>query len=154
MDKYEKLISETPQDVTIDENYPFKGKLSGLYVDGNIALSDKLKTSKEKACVLAEELGHHHTSHGNIIDFNKVSNRKQEHRARMWAYNKMVGLMGLIKAFERKCHDMSEMADYLDVTEEFLKETINYYATKYGTHTTVDNYIVFFAPSFGVLKLI
>ena len=32
----------------------------------------------EKACVLAEELGHHYTTVGDIIDQKESENRKQE----------------------------------------------------------------------------
>ena len=33
--------------------------------------------------LLQEELGHHYTTHGNIIDIENAENRKQEHRARV-----------------------------------------------------------------------
>ena len=41
--------------------------LSGLYFNGNIAIEKKL-TQTQKTCVLAEELGHHYTTVGNILD--------------------------------------------------------------------------------------
>ena len=154
MDKYEKLISETPSDVNVDENYHFKGKLSGLYIDGNIALSDKLRKSKEKACILAEELGHHYTTVGDITDQTKAENRKQERQARLYAYNKLIGLRGLIQAFEKRCLCRTEMAQELEVTEEFLQEAIDCYTAKYGTHIPVDNYIIFFTPNLRILKMI
>ena len=73
--------------------------------DGRIKGKDiylrKNMDSTEKVCVLAEELGHHHTSVGNILDMTDISNRKQERQARLWGYNKLIGLSGLIKAYER-----------------------------------------------------
>ena len=39
-----------------------------------------------------------------------------------------------------------EMADYLDVTEDFLKDALKSYRRKYGIYTEIDNYIVFFEP--------
>jgi len=154
MDEYEKLIAETPFDVNIDENHHFKGKLSGLYVDGNIALSDKLKTSKEKVCVLAEELGHHHTTYGNIIDMRQAVNRKQERKARLWGYNRLIGLYGLIRAFEKGCRNKHEIAEYLEVTEDYLDEAMKCYREKYGEGKGVDNYYVSFEPSLQILKMI
>ncbi len=63
LNKYEELLEEAAsQNISVDENFPFHGNLKGLYVDQNIALSDQLETSAEKACILAEELGHHYTS--------------------------------------------------------------------------------------------
>ena len=153
--KYDKLLDEaTSNGVYVIENANFESDSDGLINKDVIGINRKIKTTTQKACVLAEELGHYHTTTGNIIDLKQAINRKQEHRARVWAYNKMIGLMGLIRTYEKKCHDISEMASHLDVTEEFLKEAISYYSAKYGTHAMVDNYIVFFAPSFGVLKLI
>ena len=49
--------------------------LKGLYYNGNIAIEKKL-TQNQKACVLAEELGHHYTTVGDIIDQTEVNNRK------------------------------------------------------------------------------
>lgn len=126
--------------------------LKGLYVDKNIAL-EKTMTATEKACVLAEELGHHYTTVGNILEQSTVENRKQEHLARLWAYNKQIGLMGLIKAYEHGCQSQSEAAEYLQVTERFLTDAVYCYKNKYGIYTTVDNYIIYFEPSLMVGKL-
>ena len=50
-------------------HYPFEtDRIKGLYSDGTIAISTDMKTDAEKACVLAEELGHHYTTYGNILD--------------------------------------------------------------------------------------
>ena len=60
--------------------------LKGFYYAGNIAIEKKL-SSIEKSCVLAEELGHHYTSYGDIMDQDIVQNRKQELRARLRGYD-------------------------------------------------------------------
>lgn len=49
-------------------------------------------TQTEKSCVLAEEIGRRYTTIGDILDQNDMNNRKQELRARLWAYNKQIGL--------------------------------------------------------------
>lgn len=127
--------------------------LKGLYVDGNIAIH-KSMSDTEKSCVLAEELGHHYTTFGNILDMKDAKNRKQEQQARLWAYNKQVGLAGLVKAYNRGCRCRTEVAEYLDVTEEFLAEAINCYRGKYGMCTKVDNYVIFFEPCLAVMEQI
>ena len=107
----------------------------------------------EKACVLAEELGHYHTTTGNILDQSKVENRKQEYHARLWAYNKQIGLMGIVRAYQYGCQNSYEMADYLGVTEEFLADALKAYKSKYGICATVDNYIVYFEPYVGIMEI-
>lgn len=155
MTKYEDLLHEATKDgLSVDEDYSFKGNLSGLYVDGNIALSNQLHTTSEKTCVLAEELGHHYTSVGNILDMSDIQNRKQERQARLWAYNRLIGLRGIIKAYEAGCQNRYEVAEYLEVTEECLQECIEIYSDKYGEYTTVDNYVIYFQPNLVVMEMI
>lgn len=127
--------------------------LKGLYVNGHIAINSKM-SGTEKACVLAEELGHHYTSYGNILDQNDASNRKQELRARAWAYNKQIGLLGLIRAYEYGCRNRFEIAEYLEVTEEVLEECLVFYRNKYGMCQNVDNYVVYFVPNLVIMKRI
>lgn len=125
--------------------------LKGLYVNGRIAINAKMSDT-EKACVLAEELGHHYTTYGNILDQSDTSNRKQELRARAWAYNKQIGLLGLIRAYGHGCRNRFEIAEYLEVTEEVLEECLVFYRNKYGKRTNVDNYVVYFIPNLVIMK--
>jgi len=152
MNMYEKLLTDN-NDVNVVEK-SFKSRAKGLIKGKNIAIRKDLATSTEKACILAEELGHHHTSVGDITDQTKTENRKQERQARLYAYNKLIGLRGLIQAFEKRCLCRTEMAQELEVTEEFLQEAIDCYTAKYGTHIPVDNYIIFFTPNLRILKMI
>ncbi len=149
---------EKLEQIALDENidvisYDFTGtRISGMYCDGTIALSKGLKTSAERACVLAEELGHHYTSHGDIIDITDVSNRKQEYRARLYAYDLQVGLLGIIQAFEAGCQNRYEMAEFLGTSEEFLAEALECYRSKYSPCVSIDNYVIFFEPCLGIMK--
>lgn len=151
MNAYEQLLSSSGENIIVVEKN-FKSQAKGLCKGNKIGISKAISTSTEKACILAEELGHHYTTVGNILGQSSVSNRKQELRARMWAYNKLIGLMGIIKSYEHGCQSYHEMAEYLDVTEEFLRDALKRYHQKYGVCTTVDNYIIYFEP-LGVVKM-
>ena len=65
-----------------------------------IAISDRLETSTEKACVLAEEIGHYHTAVGDIINLQDIENLKQEQKGRLHGYNRMIGLRDIISAID------------------------------------------------------
>lgn len=154
MNKFEKLEDVAYQDDVDVLNYRFESNnIKGLYCDGVIAIREDM-TIPEKTCALAEELGHHETSVGNILDMTSAVNRKQERQARFWAYNKQIGLFGLVRAFEHGCQNRFEIAEYLEVTEEFLEECIECYRNKYGICKRVDNYVVYFIPQLSVMKLI
>lgn len=152
MNNYECLIDEAYEDGIETHELDFSSdRIKGLYYNGNIALNKRF-TNVEKACYMAEELGHDKTSVGNILDLNKFENQKQERQARLWGYNKLIGLEGLVKAFDKGCQSRYEIADFLDVTEEFLDECIAYYTQKYGIYTIYKNYTICFIPFLTIGK--
>lgn len=61
---------------------PLKYRFKGLYKNNKIIIDSNIETNSEKTCILAEELGYHFTSHGDIIDQNDTGNVKQELRVR------------------------------------------------------------------------
>ena len=141
---YENLLIEYSNSHLIikEKDLPVnKGRIKG----NKIAIRRNLST-KEKCCVLAEELGHCYTTVGNILDQSDEWSRKQEQQARFWAYNKLIGLNGIVNSYKHGCHNLYEMAEYLDVTESFLADALERYRSKYGVFTTLDNYIIYFEP--------
>lgn len=149
---YEELLLEADNNNLITKELPLpvsKGRIKG----NRIAIRSGM-TETEKKCVLAEELGHHYTAVGDILDQSSAENRKQELRGRILAYNKLVGLRGIISAYNHHCQDISETAEYLEVTEAFLNDAISYYKSKHGICTTVDNYAIIFEPTIAVVELI
>lgn len=155
MNSFERLEDEACKDGIDVISWKFQSeRIKGLYSDGIIGINERLETSVEKTCTLAEELGHHHTSVGNIIDMENVSNRKQERQARIWGYNKLIGLNGIIQAFEAGCQSAHEAAEYLEVTEEYLNEAVECYRDKYGACKEIDNYIIYFIPNLAVIKMV
>lgn len=97
-------------------------------IKGNrIAIRKDIDTSRKKACVLAEELGHHATSAGDILNQNDANNRRQERAARKWAYEKIVPIENIRFALKDGHTEVWDMAEYLDVDEEFLREALKHY---------------------------
>ena len=89
---YEHLLIEA-DNLRIDViEKDFHSDAKGLCKGSRIGINKKIRTTVEKACILAEELGHYYTTVGNILDQNKIENIKQERIARLWAYDKQIGL--------------------------------------------------------------
>jgi Domain of unknown function (DUF955). len=149
---YETLLKEADSMNLVVKEKPLRAH-AGRIKGNRIAIKADMTTT-EKACVLAEELGHYYTTVGNILDQSDYQNQKQELRARLIAYNKMIGLLGIIKAYQKRCQTFAEMADYLNVPESFLKETLERYRTKYGCKVEVDNYVILFEPQLAVIEKI
>lgn len=142
---YEALLQITKNEGIEYIEMTFPADLKGLCKNNKIGIAKGL-TITEKKCTLGEELGHYYTTVGNIIVLESVQNRKQERQARKWAYEKLIPLKSLITASAEGCANLYELAEYLDVTEAFLKEALIYYQGKYGLYTEVDNYCIYFSP--------
>lgn len=154
---YDEKLEQEASDcgIKIIEKYLFKSpRIKGVYCNNTIAISKVIESKKEMSCILAEELGHYYTSHGDILNQTIDANRKQEYHARLWAYNRQIGLIRIIKAYEAGCLNLFEMAEFLDVTEEFLQECLESYRKKFGVYTKLDNYIIYFEPNLAVMKMV
>lgn len=152
MNFYEELQEEAYRDGVNVCDYSFSSeRIKGLYCDGTIAIRQDMTTA-EKSCVLAEELEHHYTTVGNILDMNDVSNRKQERLARARAYDRRIGLSGIIRGYHAHCQNLYELAECLDVSEEFLAEALEYYQEKYGCAVRLDRYAIVFTPVLAVIE--
>lgn len=90
------------------------GKLIMLRADG---------TTVEKTCWLAEELGHHITGTDIVLRYNSAADWKAEARARRWAHMRLL-TPDAIRTAARNTDDIYEIAEALDVSVEFLRESI------------------------------
>lgn len=149
---YERLLNEAYQHNVDAFERTMKPRIRGLYGDNVIWINKHITNSTEKACVLAEELGHYHTSTGIILDQSKVENRKQERQARKWAYKKLVPLLKIIEAYKAGIQNRYELAEYLEITETFLLEAIARYKEEYGIYTRLGCYTIYFEP-LGVMEI-
>ena len=141
---YNTLLFESDNMNVIIREFDLKTK-EGLCFDNRIAINTSLSTVK-KGCVLAEELGHYLLTVGNIVDQSNLRNRKQEKLARNWSYEKMIPLRSIINAHKYGVNNKFELADFLNVTVEFLQECMDYYHSKYGLSTKYNDFIINFSP--------
>lgn len=146
---YDELLDEyddlSINEVDLSEVDP-EGKLDGLYSNGKIIIRKDLPTTTQKACILAEEIGHYYTTAGNILDPQDTENQKKENIARAWAYEQMVPLSALLEAYWAGLTTRYELAEFLDVTEPFLQDSLDYYREKHGEYYAIDNYLIYFDP--------
>lgn len=148
---YETLLDEADLNGIKIKERPLKGNDGRM--KGTQILIRQNMPEYQKACVLAEELGHYYTTTGDILDQTDVSNRKQEQIARLWAYERMITLDKLIGAKKAGCHNRYEIANFLDITEDFLQDAIERYHAKYGIGIQKEHYIILFEP-FNIYTLV
>ena len=118
------------------------GPLLGLYdnrVEGLpiILLHERIRRNQRLLrCILAEELGHHFTSSGNLLAFACTQNClyiKQEMQAAWWAVQHMVPLNKLIaKIVDSDFFTIHDLAQCFNVTEKFMKTALRLYFQEKG----------------------
>lgn len=149
---YETLLVEAAAKNIEVYEVDLNGRIKGLYKDGIVWINKRMFMNN-KYCVLGEEIGHYETTAGNILDQKDSQNRKQELRARQWAYFHLVPLSAIVQAYTARIRGRHEIAEYLNVTESFLQAAIDRYRDKYGLFTIYeDRYTIFFDP-LGVVEM-
>lgn len=94
----------------------------------------QIETEAEERVHLAHELGHCET--GSFYSpYSPLNVRgRQECRADRWAASKLVPPLELKKAISLGIVELWELADYFDVTEEFMEKTMQIYCEKNILH--------------------
>lgn len=150
MSKYEMLLKQAAEAGVEVYSSPMTAH-DGLYMDDVILINSALKTEAQKACILAEELAHHFTASGDITGTSTLA-VKQEIKGRRAAHEMLVPIKDLIKAITIECcRSKYEIAEYLEITEEFLEEALHQYKCKYGLYVIQDGQVLWFEP-LGVLS--
>jgi Zn-dependent peptidase ImmA (M78 family) len=120
--------------------------LKGLYFDDYICVCKSIETTAEKTCVLAEELGHFFTTCGDILDQTSLHNQKQEETARRWAANALIDPHRLIDAFKVGVRNRWELAQFLELTEEFIEDSLICLKKLHGDRLVINEYVIHFDP--------
>lgn len=155
MTKYEQALQEAAdKGLDVWEDIALNSDTGGLVVGDTIALSHRLRLYKEKYCVLAEEIAHHDLNVGDILDQSDSGNSQQEYRARMKAFDRLVGMAGIVTCFKAGDRTLYEMAERLEVTEDFLREALAAYRLRYGDGVMVDDCWVRFEPYLDIVEMV
>ena len=124
--------------------------LSGFYYANSnygfksITLNRKLDTTSIKTCVLAEEIEHYISTPEDLFTASKSIQEKYEYIARFNAIKRLMPFEKLVET--RRFCDIYELADYLNITFEFLEFGLKAYKEHYGLSVSYRDFIIFFDP--------
>lgn len=156
MNCYERLLIKESK-ILINDQADLDNNSGGFYIKTSsadiILINRNIINTYEKKCILAEELGHYYTSYGNITDQTDIRNRKQEMVARRWAVKRLITLENLIDAFNNGVRNKHELAEHLEVTEEFLHIALDHFKGIYGYSYSLGEYTIYFDPLWIAKKL-
>lgn len=122
--------------------------IKGLYFSHDdfhaITLSSALDTSPERVTVLAEELGHYHTTPINLFTAPAPLASLYERRAAAWAANALMPLHSIVTAWRAGVRSRWELAEHLGVTEEFAVRALELHRARCGLSTHCDGCLITF----------
>ncbi|WP_346977923.1 ImmA/IrrE family metallo-endopeptidase [Clostridium perfringens] len=120
------------ENIELEEVYFKSYNIEGIYfkVSGMNPIigihKNLLADTRKYISVLAEELGHHFTSSGNLTSecitySDKLNRSKQEKRARIWASNFLISDNEIIGAILQNINTIYGLSLHFNVTEEIVK---------------------------------
>ncbi|WP_017548616.1 ImmA/IrrE family metallo-endopeptidase [Salinicoccus carnicancri] len=155
MQTKERLLSYFPK-VEIDVDYDMPKGLTGLYErdteipHGNIVIDGRLNYYLQNG-ILAEELGHHATSYGDITHYKgkrfNLDSARQEVRARRYGVKLIMPLERLIECYKSgHWGDMYAICLHLEIDRTYFKDAIEDYKKQFGAYVKYDGYLIEFEP--------
>ena len=144
MSHYEELLTKN-EHIKIKDTHALPNGYSGFYKDG-VILIDKNLSERRKAEILYEELANHKLTYGNILDQSKDINRKFENYARRYGYEAALPLRIIVEAHNYGVSNLYELAEYVQLSEEYIAEILKHYKNKYGIGTHYGEYLITFDP--------
>ena len=144
MGLYEEMLIKHDY-IEIKETDVMPDNLSGVWLDDLILINSNLPETR-KTEVLYEELAHHKLTYGNILDQSKDINRKFENYARRHGFEAALPLRIIVEAHNYGVSNLYELAQYVQLSEEYVLEILEHYKQKHGIGTHYGDYSITFEP--------
>lgn len=145
MTSYEELLQTAYNQGIQVIDYEFEGNMSGYYCNNVIFIDKNAQDDQERKCILVEELGHHFTAVGDLTGEDTIEKCKQEQLGRRWGFDTILPIDEIVDAVIDGCDNFYSIAEYLDITTEYLHEALRYYSQKYGPEAEYGDYLVIFS---------
>lgn len=153
MTRYEKLLVKAENNGIRVKEIDFGDyEECGYYCNNKILINNRLN-EKQKHGVLAEELGHHYKTYGDISDQTKLENRKQELVARRHGYTFILEPLDIVYAMKCGCSNIYEIADFYELTVDEMTSIMDDFKKQYGIGKRFDKYFIAFEPTFAFVKM-
>lgn len=102
-------------------------------LDFIVVNESKISDTKLLNCIIAEELGHYHTTHSNYGPYSrnqsndKINHSRVEERALKWAVDFLIPTNDLLKFLSTNGElHLSDLSNHFEVTSDFIMKKIYY----------------------------
>lgn len=134
--------------------YNLKSEVKAAYynaasLSGPVIVLNKkrdIMTSYEGNGLKAHELGHHHSSCGNLLEMPRRLQIKYETMADRWALRRVMPIHQLIAAYIAGARSMEDLSDYLEISPEFIARGLECYEHIYGPELKYNGIVITWDP--------
>ncbi|MBQ2663145.1 MAG: ImmA/IrrE family metallo-endopeptidase [Clostridia bacterium] len=106
-------------------------EVKSVSVPKAIALNpNKIKSNRELKVILGHELGHHKRNAFYTVKSSLKTRGWQEERATRWAVDTLLPADKIKDAFEKGHTEVWQLAEYFDVTEDFIRDAVRVHKLK------------------------
>lgn len=123
----ELYIYAEDREIEVDD-VPMRELVSSSFPENWIAIDTrKIRTRAEEKVTLAHEVGHCETGSFYNVHSPLDLRGKHERRANVWSYKNLIPHEELLAAVKKGITEIWELAEYFDVTCEFMQKAAEYW---------------------------
>ena len=120
-------------------DYDFPATIRGVYHDGVIGINKDVTDPAERRCIIACEMGRHlMRGYRGIV----LTEEQENIIAFYWAVSYIMPLSALIEASKFKIKTLTDLAEFLNVTPQFVKSGIAFYKNSMGSRIFYHNHVI------------
>ena len=120
-------------------DFEFPSAIRGAYHNGVIGINKEIGDNAERRCIIACEMGRHLLRKNKSIFLNE----EQENILAMhWAVSVLLPLSAFVECYELGECSVEALADYLNITPQFVRSGIEVYKTVLGNRILFENAII------------
>lgn len=128
----------------------YKLPIDGFYYStrdfATVTINDGVDGLDRRGCVLARGIGYHTVAPPNLLDVPQKIRHIYDRAALRWAVQRLMPWERIIDAWEAGVRSEYEMAEYLEITPEFLRESVDYLRSAHGDHVRHKNICIGLSP--------
>lgn len=120
--------------------------LDGLIVGNTVYKSKRVHKTRDTNVLKAHEMSHYLTNPFNLLEADSITQAKFERIAIEKTAEKLFSLDALIELWEYGARTLEDFAEALEISQEYVYKTLEFYKTKYGNETKRNGFVIHFLP--------
>lgn len=120
-------------------DFEFPSAIRSAYHNGVIGINKEIGNDAERRCIIVREIGRHLLRKNENIS---LTDEQESILAMHWAVSVLLPLKAFVECNQLGKISEDELAEYLNITPQFVKSGIEVYKSVLGNRILYQNYII------------